>query len=72
LKRGEYSGTRITARLALEQNRDLYAVSGNGTNENSREPEHVIKQNARLVATLENLWEEVPTDMHERAKFQAQ
>jgi DNA processing protein len=72
LKRGEFSGTRITSRLALKQNHDLYAVSGNGTNKNSRESEHVIKQGARLVATLENLWEELPTDMHGRAKFRAQ
>jgi DNA processing protein len=57
---GEYSGTRITARNALEQSRDVYAVPGNVTNRQSWGPNTLIKQGAKLVATWEDVWEELP------------
>lgn len=59
----EYSGTRITARCALEQGRDVYAVPGNATNKNAWGPNTLIKQGAKLTATWEDIWEDLPTQV---------
>jgi DNA processing protein len=57
----ENSGTRVTARCAAEQNRDLFAVPGNVTSKGSWTPNTLIKQGAKLVATWEDVWEELPS-----------
>jgi DNA processing protein len=59
----ETSGTRVTARCALEQNRDVYAVPGNVTSKNAWGPNTLIKQGATLVATWEDVWEDLPTQI---------
>lgn len=63
---GEYSGTRITARCALEQSRELFAVPGNVTSRNSWGPNTLIKQGAKLTATWEDVWEELPADIKQQ------
>jgi DNA processing protein len=60
---GEYSGTRITARCALEQGRDVYAVPGNVTNKNAWGPNTLIKQGAKLTASWEDIWEDLPSQI---------
>lgn len=69
---GENSGTRVTARCAADQNRDLYAVPGNVTSRNSWTPNTLIKQGAKLVATWEDVWEDLPSQVRLELESQAQ
>jgi DNA processing protein len=59
----ENSGTRVTARCAADQNRDLFAVPGNVTSKGSWTPNTLIKQGAKLVATWEDVWEDLPSQV---------
>lgn len=59
----ENSGTRVTARCAAEQDRGLYAVPGNVTSKQSRTPNTLIKQGAKLVATWEDVREDLPSQV---------
>ena len=63
IEAAEYSGTRITARCAMDQNRDVYAVPGNVTNKNAWGPNTLIKQGAKLTATWEDIWEDLPSEI---------
>jgi DNA processing protein len=63
IEAAEYSGTRVTARCALEQGREVFAVPGNVTNKNSWGPNTLIKQGAALVATWEDVWDELPAEV---------
>jgi len=56
----EFSGSLITARLTLEQNRVLWAVPGNITSPGSFGPNYLIKQGARPLLSTADLLEDLP------------
>jgi len=57
----QYSGSLITARLAMEFGREVFGVPGNATQSVSFAPNLLIKQGAKLVTSAEDVIEELPT-----------
>jgi len=57
----QYSGSLITARLAMEFGREVFGVPGNVTQRVSFAPNLLIKQGAKLVTCAEDVVEELPT-----------
>jgi len=57
------SGAMITARLALDQNREVFAIPGSIFSPQSRGTNDLIQQGAKLVQTVEDVLEELNLTM---------
>ena len=62
----ERSGSLITARLAMEQNREVLAVPGNITSRTSIGTNYLIKSGAKLVQQWQDVITELPQEISAR------
>ncbi len=58
----QYSGSAITAKLAMDQGREVFAVPGNITSKLSWAPNLLIKQGAKLVQDWNDVITELPPE----------
>ena len=62
----QYSGSSITAKLAIDQNREVFAVPGNVTSKMSWGPNLLIKQGAKLVQDWNDVIVDLPVEVRRR------
>lgn len=67
---GERSGALVTAEFALSQNREVFAVPGQVTSMRSKGSNRLIKEGAKLVASVEDIIEELSPSLqlHDASK----
>ena len=58
----QYSGSAITAKLAMDQGREVFAVPGNITSKLSWGPNLLIKQGAKIVQDWNDVVVELPAE----------